>query len=271
MSQETMYTGEQPVVDAEVERLKKFDWPNQISAQVIPADLHDGKFLDVGAGPGKQMKEIVEGRHGHYVAADLNLQLLKARDGHRVQAHATALPFDDNAFDDVHSRFMLMHMNAADRTAAIQEMARVGKPEHRYIVEYDWQAWEDRLQVMRRDLQNKDDAQKALNVMDRFIRNSQDFAAKIGAELAMGQKLPGEVTAALGVDTAVTEKRFEREPGDYYAELIQLATMTEQFWKQKIKDKFKAQEMSDIIFDLKGLEGDSRIHFSPVDIVAVTF
>lgn len=90
--------------------------------------------LDLAAGTAVSTVEL--GRSGAWcVAADFSVGMLaagRARPVPKVAADATALPFDDGAFDAVTISFGLR--NVVDHEAGLREMARVTKPGGRLVV-----------------------------------------------------------------------------------------------------------------------------------------
>jgi demethylmenaquinone methyltransferase/2-methoxy-6-polyprenyl-1,4-benzoquinol methylase len=92
------------------------------------------KVLDLAAGTAVSTVQLA--RSGAWcVAADLSVGMLaagRARDVPKVAGDATRLPFGDNVFDAMTISFGLR--NIADRSAALQEMARVTRPGGRLVV-----------------------------------------------------------------------------------------------------------------------------------------
>jgi SAM-dependent methyltransferase len=92
-------------------------------------------FLSVGCGPGVFLRELAV-NHLQMDVAGVDLSVSRIRDAEKrlnglpnarvCVGEATALPFDDNSFDIVFSRFLLEYL--PDKLAAVREMARVCRP-----------------------------------------------------------------------------------------------------------------------------------------------
>jgi SAM-dependent methyltransferase len=92
-------------------------------------------FLSVGCGPGVFLRELA-GSHPQMGVAGVDLSASRIRDAEQrlnglpnaraCVGEATHLPFDDNSFDMVFSRFLVEYL--PDKMAAVREMARVCRP-----------------------------------------------------------------------------------------------------------------------------------------------
>ncbi len=107
------------------------------SAAYLEPHLVAGRsLLDVGCGPGTITAEFAQRlAPGRVVGLDAAADALASASAHAdevgvevtfVQGDAFALPFDDDAFDIVHSHQTLQHV--ADPVAMLRELARVAAP-----------------------------------------------------------------------------------------------------------------------------------------------
>ena len=100
------------------------------------APTRSGRWLDVGSGLGETTRMLSRfmTMDSECIGVDQDsalLEVARSQDwaGRRVsfeQGDATSLPFDDNSFDFVFSRYLLIHM--PEPVKAIREMIRVAKP-----------------------------------------------------------------------------------------------------------------------------------------------
>ena len=95
--------------------------------EMIPPDV--SRILDVGCGDGAITDRLAEA--WEVTGVDASAAALAHVQTTAVQAPATALPFDDGAFDLVLSSEMLEHLTDEDYKAALSEMARVTR---RYLL-----------------------------------------------------------------------------------------------------------------------------------------
>lgn len=104
--------------------------------------------LDVGSGTGRLATDLALADRTRTVkAVDVDPALLRVAREHAagrdaavefLAADAVRMPFDDDVFDLVTARFVLMHVRAP--AAAVREMVRVCKPGgHLLFIEADWQ------------------------------------------------------------------------------------------------------------------------------------
>lgn len=245
---------EGPVPEEEKKRLQGLEYPNFVSEELIGKDIQGKKILDLGAGPGTALGNFAK-RHGaDYVAFDINEIFLKeqSRDGNpAVRGRAEILPFLNDSVDIVHTRFVLMHLPPERRKEAIIEAARVAR-EKAFFLEYDWNNF------------------KGGEVVDRFRDFALRFMKDFKIEAMMGAFLKKDIEESLaGSGAAVLEKRFHREAGDYYAELLPLARAIKA-QVEKRNDPVLSSEYASI-FDV--LESEAKKEkpekFIPPDIVSV--
>ncbi len=87
------------------------------------------RVLDLGAGTGETLDELQRRARGRVVALDADRAALSRARGQRVQAHATALPFADHAFDLVFTQmFFLWAKPLATVLADIRRVLQPGTP-----------------------------------------------------------------------------------------------------------------------------------------------
>ncbi|SMD15240.1 class I SAM-dependent methyltransferase [Kibdelosporangium aridum] len=91
----------------------------RVASHLTSADL----VLDVGCAEGVLREAMPDKR---VIGLDMAITFLRNHPEPRVQASATAIPFQDNTFDAVTTLNMLYHL--ADPTQALREAKRVLKP-----------------------------------------------------------------------------------------------------------------------------------------------
>jgi SAM-dependent methyltransferase len=115
--------------------LDKVDADRWIAKFIEPHLAGVRNFLSVGCGPGVFLRELAKSRLQMDVAG-VDVSASRIRDAEQrltglpnarvCVGEATALPFEDNSFDIVFSRFLLEYL--PDKLAAVREMARVCRP-----------------------------------------------------------------------------------------------------------------------------------------------
>ncbi|CAG8713511.1 5536_t:CDS:2, partial [Acaulospora morrowiae] len=109
-------------------------WKGNFSAPVREILSVDGtKVLDVGCGPGTWTCEMSSDfSKAKYTAVDINsvFPKIKPKNVEFVQCDILkGLPFDDNTFDYVFLRFLIIHLTEVEwETILIRELCRVCKP-----------------------------------------------------------------------------------------------------------------------------------------------
>jgi SAM-dependent methyltransferase len=130
--------------DAERRRLAHLErYANPVTIRQLDAiDVANGwRCLDVGAGAGSVTRQLADrvGRFGTVVATDLDPRFLTELPDHvEVRRHdITVDGLEPDAFDLVHSRLVLMHLD--DPAAALERMTDALKPGGWLVVtEADW-------------------------------------------------------------------------------------------------------------------------------------
>lgn len=109
-------------------KINTTEWIDQHFNKISDAG---NKILEVGCGPGALLDAIK--RHSpdcNVVGIDISMQRMaydQTRDSiHFVQANSPELPFPDDTFDSIYTRFLLEYL--VDRDQAVSEIHRVCKP-----------------------------------------------------------------------------------------------------------------------------------------------
>lgn len=194
------------VGDAEKKRLQELEYPTSISESLIGDDLEGKTILDLGAGPNLALGRFTKEHLGTYLAFDINTAFLeeqKKGEATPIRGSIDCLPFKENAIDIVHTRFVLMHLSPQERAKAIREALRVTK-EKTLFLEYDW------------------GAVTGGEIIEAFKQFAVAFMQLRGMEPFMGAKLADTVREAIQDKFQIEEKRFHREAGNYYNEIIPL-------------------------------------------------
>lgn len=116
-------------------RGRYFVFLNRTEAEIVKKYCHGKDVLEVGCGTGLIMQEL-QGSVSNIVGIDLSTEMVRRslEKGLQVsKADATALPFEDNAFDVVYSLKALPHVR--DIAKALREACRVVKEEGWVIFE----------------------------------------------------------------------------------------------------------------------------------------
>ncbi|MHB8710291.1 MAG: class I SAM-dependent methyltransferase [Minisyncoccota bacterium] len=241
------------VGNAEKKRLKELEYPTSVSEELIGDNLEGKTLLDLGAGPNVDLNRFTKEHGGAYLAFDINAAFLEEQKKEGVapiRGSIEHLPFKENSVDVTHTRFVLMHLFPPQREAAIQEALRVTK-EKALFLEYDW------------------GATTGGELIDAFKQFAVAFMQLRGMEPFMGAKLEDTVREAIQNKFQIEEKRFHREPGNYYDEIIPLARSMKEILATMKEEKLLAT-LGDL---LTRLENESRKEspeiFIRPDIVAV--
>ena len=244
------------IPNAEMERLKKFAWPDQVSFQLLPADLHGKTVLDVGSGPRTKLGNEIEHRGGSYIGLDLNPEVLtshqlEAPDHALVRGNVLQLPAHN--VDIAHTRFVLTSIPRQKRTEVVLELARVAK--QNYMLEWDWDTFRPTTEFLK-----------------QFVNDMKDTVADMGTNLNTGAELEELIRTTLGKEYVI-EKSVHREgPGLYYAELIDLAEGLGVGLSERLGNFDRANRFRAFAKKIReGLVPEEQIPFERPDIVAVMF
>jgi ubiquinone/menaquinone biosynthesis C-methylase UbiE len=239
---------------AEIERLKKLDFPLEVSEKVI-GDPNDKSLVDIGSGPNPTLGQWVEKGGGEYVALDTNPpflgELKKAKLEEVVRADCKDLPLEDESVDVSHLRFVLMHFPAlSDRIRIIEEALRVAK-EKAVFLEYDWNDFE------------------ALGLIGEIKNIAIELLGKV-SDPYYGAKLETEVKAVLekikDKDYEVSSEKFSRPKLPYTEELEKMIGGIISL-SQKI-DPSKTERLEQIQEEIKSVS-EEALAFVPPSIKAV--
>jgi len=276
-----MYREGGEAMKSEIERMREFEWPLDVSAKMLSEHLEGKTVGDIGAGPNPNLGKLVESRGGKYVALDMNFAMAKmqkesAPERNAVNADITHLPFQDGQFDILHTRFVMMNLPASQRADAIRELARCGK--ENVVLDYDWTKF-----------------QSESPQVQAFIVSARKLGELAGSDLDFGWKSKQFIEATLARSEGITEERFNQGPIKDYKTIAGLAKSMQGLAKnlQNMETQSAAREgravNQELIETLNGLiaataESESQfaetaaledqsgvIPFTSPDIVAVTF
>jgi len=279
MSDKTpMYREGSAAIESEIKRMTELEWPLEVSAELLPADLKQKTLGDVGAGPNPNLGKLVRFRGGKYVALDSNLTMAKLQVGSEnraVQGDVVALPFADKSLDILHTRFVIMNLPENLRVGAIKELFRCGK--ENIIMDYNWEKF----------------TSSNPTVLD-FVAHARRVAEFAGVDLDHGAKLEGLVQETL-LGIAVGVKIFNQGPIRNYSTLVGLTKsmqgliinleniekqragqegrpVNEALLKELDGIKITMEECGKEFAKLATEPDESKVPtFTPPDIVAVTF
>lgn len=175
----------------EIERMKKFNYPNTVSTQVLCQHANEyHQLLDVGCGPNSGLAAFCRSHGWQYTGVDKSQRIVNSLEKNLSFAHIQAktaegditkgLNFADGSFSLVHARFLLMHLEHTGQwVPALHEMMRLLKPGgFLYVLEWDWDTF-------RYDKQGA-----SANDLTLFLQLSQKLARMLKVDLRAGQKLP---------------------------------------------------------------------------------
>ena len=122
-------------------RARKMHQSTLLLAQLQPGE----SILDIGCGTGKLIfaAEKVVGSAGTAVGLDVEPGMIEQAKANAAKAHShatfgvasiTEIPYPDNSFDVVTSSLVYHHLNQEQKVAGLQEVARVLKPNGRFLI-----------------------------------------------------------------------------------------------------------------------------------------
>lgn len=205
------------VTPEEADRLKRWMYPDTVSKNLFNSllrlkNIRNPIVVDVGAGPNTNLGTWLTEEHGgRYIAIDIDDRSLKehadkGRETHKLDVAASPLPFEDNAIDVAHARFLLMHLSKEKRRHVIREMLRVSR-EAVILLDWDW------------------NSVGGTPLVERFKAYALTFCERRGVEPFIGSRIIEEVSKAaqeMGISVRSYKGDDLRKEGAYYAELIDL-------------------------------------------------
>ena len=240
----------------EIERLKTFDFPTRFSLALLPRNMRGKTIIDVGAGANVSLGNEVKRGGGKYIAIDKSLEMLKQQksdDPKRfaLQSDILYLPFS-RKLNIAHTRFVLMHLNKAQRIRAIQELCMVAHVN--YILEYNWKTFSP-----------------PNDLLQEFVRINYEVASLAGIDLEIGAMLKELVEEVCGHNYHIEEKIFNEGLGNYYQEVSMLAQSVARQLERKLGDTAEARALLQIASKINaGLRLEECQPFTRPDVVAVT-
>src|SRR3989344_422081 len=219
-AREGFYTSGVP--QAEINRLGKFTYPDEVSVELLSDSVSQRKVLDVGAGSSPRLGKWIESQGGEYVALDVAPELISGLRKNAgilgivfneiVRGRIQTLPFRDKSIDVSHARFVLMHLPPGDRASAIQELLRVSS-QRVYSMEWNW-----------RTMTSKANPQE----IGEFKELQYDLAELFGVDLNMGEgldELVRKTVETTGQKYEISVKPESRSEDDYTKDIEGLCEM----------------------------------------------
>lgn len=252
-----MYEKNGHSIESEIKRMNEFEWPLEVSAEILPKNL-DGKIVaDIGAGPNTNLGKIVEQRGGKYIALDRNFKMTgtQKQENKTVQGDIFHLPFRDKEIDILHTRFVVMNIPENKRAEAICELARSGK--QNIIMDYDWKSFHS---------ENPE--------IQTFAKNARQLAEMAGTDLYFGGKLKKFIESILGEKEQIKEIIKNQGEVKNYDTLARLAHSMQGLAKNLKNTELElAMKNSEAQFqkEAENPNKENVIPFTQPDIVAVIF
>lgn len=247
----------------EVTALEKWNWPTQVSSQVLPALLSGKTIIDIGAGPNRNLGDIVAERGGKYIAVDINdgfVEIQRNLGREVYKGDVTRLTKDLAFLSDrktviTHTRLVIMHVVPEKRRQAIRELSIIGSSG--YILDSNW---ENFIHGTSSEL------------MRNFIAITLNFARWKGIDLDHGGKLKKLVAETLGEAYEITEQIFLQGVANHFGEIIDLAQREVGAFLQD-GDKKKVGELKALIKEFENIqqENNPRDYFEMPCIHVVSF
>ncbi len=220
----------------EVKRLRELDWPNLVSegfVECISSGINITSLLDAGCGPGTQMAETCqklgiaytgfdngklssmwttpyEGWISSILRRNLNEKGLKGTAIYADVLDVTSESFEgrnpdprnNDLYDIVHMRFVLMHLMSCDWDRAIINMIKLSL-KRVILMEYDWQS-----------VTSKSHPKEIAELVELFQR----FATLVNLDLYAGRKL--KQIAERGYGYPANYSVSSRPEGKFVSELL---------------------------------------------------
>ena len=250
------FYSEENVPQQEIERLQKFEFPNQVSAKILSeSDLKGKVVADFGSGPNAELGKFITSKEAKYIPVDLRTEMLKnlkqdmessGEQFYGFAADVKKLPLANNSIDISHQRFVLMHLSPEDQLKAIQELNRVTRQQID-LIEYNW-----------RTIESSTDQEK----LARFLELSFKLMEKAKIDPYAGEKI---LELSKAINPGAVQKTFKREEGDYTKELIMLCRTGSAMAKARLKDDQLASDLGNLAEELE----QEHIKFAPAEIVVV--
>jgi hypothetical protein len=255
MKEKDIYDNEK-VLKNEIIRLREFDYLVTVSKEIIGKNISDKTILDIGSGPNTDLGMWINKNGGIYTAFDKQRKFLNLQEKcgfETLQGDILSYEFEPLSFDITHTRFLLANMPTEKQSDIIRKILSISK-ERALFLEFDLNSFEGGGPVTSkfRDLL------------------SESFGYKINPFLgdSLAQKI-NDIRLENGSRYYSCFKRFHRERGAYYHEIILLMNS-----KIAVMHALKHKLEKDAKELLKMIKLEAKKEnpekFVPLDIVAVT-
>lgn len=250
-------TAEGEEIAGEADRLKNYDFPSEVSTEVIGADIAGKTIVDIGAGDNTTLATYIREHGGQYLPVDVRTESVKSQleaDSGiwPVVGSIKDLPLRDASINISHTRFVMPWLPIDQREEAIREVSRVTN-ERMLVLDYDWGV-----------------AHSNNKAADNYLGLASEILKRIGFDPSYGSGVRVELEKILQLPVA--EQRFHRDAGPYYSEIFD-KTKPLAFMARKIgaEDMATAIEEADTTLRHELAKNlPNSILFSPPDIVVAT-
>lgn len=254
MKEKNLYDDEK-VLKNEIIRLREFSYPVTVSTEVIGKNISGKTILDIGSGPNTDFGMWINKNGGIYTAFDKQQEFLDLQEKcgfGTLQGDILSYEFEPLSFDITHTRFLLANIPTEEQPSVIRKILTISK-ERALFLEFDLNSFEDGGPVTSkfRDLLSESFGYK----IDPFLGNG------------LAQKI-NDIHLENESKYYSRSKRFHRERGAYYHEIILLMnSKIAVMHALKHKIEKDAKELLKMIKLEAKKENPEK--FVPLDIVAV--